>query len=146
MQLGYARATLRDVKERAGDVKDRIVDLERRAVAALAGLPGDKRSGPVFRRADGGLWHPDPRVSGAQLNRAFQEVAKAAGIERHVFLHMIRHSWASWHYAVNKDVKKLQEDGAWESLEMADRYSHLAPAGMAPEILAFWGRTPTSVD
>jgi hypothetical protein len=51
---------------------------------------------------------------------------------------MIRHSWASWHYAVYKDLKKLRDDGAWESLEMADRYSHLAPSGMVPEILAFW--------
>ena len=29
-------------------------------------------------------------------------------------------------------------DGAWDSLAMADRYTHLAPETMIPEILAFW--------
>ena len=92
----------------------------------------------MFTRADGTAWHPDPTISGAQLNRAFQAAAAKAGINRRVFLHMMRHSWASWHYAVHKSLKKLREDGAWESLEMADRYTHLAPDGMVPEILAFW--------
>ena len=59
---------------------------------------------------------------------------------------MIRHSWASWHYAVHRDLKRLRDDGAWESLEMADRYSHLAPAGMAAEIQAFWMATQARDD
>ena len=116
------------------------MDLEPRAAAALGGLPGDKVTGPVFTREGGRAWHSNPTVSGSQLNKAFQKIAVDAGIERHVFLHMIRHSWASWHYAVNKDLKRLMADGAWESLDMADSYSHLAPPGMVPEILAFWGR------
>lgn len=142
VQPEYGRATLRDVKARAGDVKDRIVDLGPRALAALRKPAGDRAAGPVFRRGDGSRWHPDPKVSGAQLNRAFQKCAAEAGITRRVFLHMIRHSWASWHYAVHKDLKRLMNDGGWESLDMADRYSHLAPDGMVPEILAFWGYKP----
>ena len=78
MQLEYGRATLRDVKARSGDEKDRIVDLEPRAIVALAGLPGQKQAGRVFRRKDGSVWHPDPKVAGAQLNRAFQAIAKEA--------------------------------------------------------------------
>jgi integrase len=140
VQLRYCRATLRDVKARPGDVKDRIVELEPRAVAALGALASNGQLGAVFRRANGDLWHPDPSFSGSQLNRAFQKAAKAAGLDRRVFLHMIRHSWASWHYCVNKNLKKLKEDGGWESLEMADRYAHLAPDSMLAEILAFWGR------
>ncbi|WP_158745715.1 tyrosine-type recombinase/integrase [Acidisphaera sp. L21] len=120
-------------------MKDRIIELVPRAAAALSALPGAHLSGPGFRRVDGELWHPDIRISGAQLNRAFQKVAAEAGITRRVFLHAIRHSWASWHYAVHRNLKKLKDDGAWESLDMADRYSHLAPDGMVPEILAFWG-------
>jgi integrase len=126
------------VKARSGDVKDRIIDLEPRAVALLRRLSGEGR---VFKRADGSDWHPDVKIAGAQLNRIFQAVAAEVGIKRKVSLHVIRHSWASWHYAVHKDLKRLKEDGAWESLEMADRYSHLAPAGMVPEILAFWRRS-----
>ena len=137
VQLRYGRATLRDIKARTGEVKDRILDLEPRAVEALAGLLGPGTEGPVFNRADGKPWHPDTRVSGAQLNRAFQAVADGA-IGRRVHLHMIRHSWASWHHAVHKSLKKLMVDGAWDSLAMADRYTHLAPETMVPEILAFW--------
>jgi integrase len=137
VQLDYSRATLRDIKARPGEVKDRILDLEPRAVAALKGVWEPGRKGPVFRRRDGTLWNSDTRVSGAQLNCAFQEIA-AARIVRPVHLHMIRHSWASWHYAVHKDLKKLMKAGAWDSLAMADRYTHLAPDGMIPEILAFW--------
>ncbi|WP_264716493.1 tyrosine-type recombinase/integrase [Limobrevibacterium gyesilva] len=140
VQLRYARATLREVKSRPEDEKDRIVDLPPRAIAALAILPGTKETGTVFRRANGRPWHPDPRISGAQINRQFQAVAREADILRRVSLHVIRHSWASWHYAVHGNLKKLKEDGAWESLDMADRYSHLAPEGMKPEILAFWYR------
>ena len=138
--MKYARATLREVKAAHGDVKDRIVDLEPRAIKTLARLHDGQTAGPVFKRGDGEAWHADPRISGAQVNRAFQAAAMAAGLNRHVHLHMIRHSWASWHYAVNKDLKKLQVDGAWESLDMANRYSHLAPEGMVPEILQFWAR------
>ncbi|WP_332903277.1 tyrosine-type recombinase/integrase [Falsiroseomonas bella] len=121
-------------------MKDRLGDLEPRAVAALQRQRAVSSSGQVFRRADGSEWHPDPKVSGAQLNKAFRKIARAAGIDRHVTLHMIRHSWASWHYCVHRDLKRLKEEGAWESLEMADRYAHLAPPGMAPEIERFWGR------
>jgi integrase len=121
-------------------VKDRIVELQPRALAALARVKAYSEQGQVFRRDGGKLWHPDTRISGAQLNRTLQSVAEDIGLGRRVFLHMIRHSWASWHYAVHKDLKKLRDDGAWESLEMADRYSHLAPTGMAFEILAFWER------
>lgn len=138
---------MRDVKSRSEDVKDRIVELEPRAIGSLRLLAGDKPMvGPVFRRADGKLWHPNIKTSGAQLNCAFQAVAAEAGIERRVFLHMIRHSWASWHYAVHRNLKRLKDDGAWESLDMADRYSHLAPKGMVPEILAFWGRKADRAD
>jgi integrase len=139
VQLQYARATLRDVKSKGEVVKDRIVDLNPRAVACLAGLPGDKVNGRIFMRADGTDWHPNPAIAGRQVNDAFKDIAKSAGIGRHVTLHVVRHSWASWHYAKHKDLKRLAADGAWDSVEMADRYSHLAPQGMVAEIDAFWG-------
>ena len=137
VQLRYGRVTLRNVKSRPEDTKDRQLDLCPRAHAALAGR--DNTSGPVFRRADGSPWHANPAISGAQVNTAFQAIARQVGITRHVSLHVMRHSWASWHYALHQNLKKLAQDGAWDSIAMADRYSHLVPAGMVPEILAFWG-------
>ena len=64
---------------------------------------------------------------------------KAAGITRHVTPHHARHTWASWHYAVHKDMLLLRHDGGWAKTDMVERYTHLTPRGMAPEIEAFWG-------
>jgi integrase len=139
VHLQYGRANLRDVKSNGEVEKDRLVDLNPRAVTCLAELPGNKVSGRVFKRADGSDWHKDPAIAGTQVNNAFKVIVKKAGILRHVTLHVVRHSWASWHYAKYKDLKKLAADGAWDSVEMADRYSHLAPEGMVAEIDAFWG-------
>ena len=138
VMLRYGRATFRDVKGRTGQPKDRVVDLVPRASAALRAMEALAEEGPVFRRADGSEWNPDPRVSGAQMNREFQEIAGWAGIGRHVHLHVARHTWASWHYAVHKDLKRLMREGAWDSIQCADRYAHLVPEGMVPEISAFW--------
>ncbi len=138
VMLPYRRATLRDVKSRHGEVRDRVIDLVPRGVAALSAMEKLADSGPVFRPSRDGLWNPDPRVSGSQLNRELQEIAGWAGIQRYVHLHMIRHSWASWHYAVHKDLKLLMRQGAWDSLQMADRYAHVVPDRIVPEIQAFW--------
>lgn len=114
IQLRYARATLRDVKAQPGVVKDRVVKLPPRAVAMLASLPGPKSRGRVFKGANGKDWNRDITRSGARLNRAFQAIVRNAGIDRKVSLHVIRHSWASWHYALHKNLKKLAADGAWD--------------------------------
>ncbi len=80
--MRYGRATLRQVKSSADDVVDRVIDLEPRAIAALGGAQAQRTSGRVFCRADGSAWHADSRISGAQVNRAFQEVAAKAGLDR----------------------------------------------------------------
>lgn len=143
VMLDHGRATFRDIKGKLGDKWDRRVDLVPRGTAALAWLARTADDGPVFRQADGSEWHPDSRVSGARLNREFQDLAAWAGIDRHVHLHMIRHSWASWHYAVHRNVKLLMHEGAWDSMQSVDRYTHLIPEGMVADIKRFWASDAT---
>jgi len=128
---------------------DRIVDLPPRAVAALANLSG--REGRVFRRHDG---EPFRRTSeskdgkwfgGGQVKHSFATAVEKAGIKRHISPHICRHTWATWHYGVHKDLLKLRDDGGWATTAMVERYTKLCPASMVPEILAFWGLPATEV-
>jgi hypothetical protein len=41
--------------------------------------------------------------------------------------YVLRHTCASWHYALHRDLKLLQAEGGWESTEMLEVYVHLMP-------------------
>jgi integrase len=53
--------------------------------------------------------------------------------------HVLRHTWATWHYAVNKDLLLLKREGGWASVAQVERYAHLMPAGYEDEIRRVWG-------
>jgi len=62
-----------------------------------------------------------------------------------VSVHTLRHTWASWHYSLNKDLLLLKRDGAWDTLEMVERYTHLGSDDLADEIRAYgWFSNPKS--
>ena len=41
----------------------------------------------------------------------------------------LRHTWASWHYAIHKDLLRLKVDGGWAKVDMVERYAHVVPVG-----------------
>jgi integrase len=51
---------------------------------------------------------------------------KRSGIENFRW-HDLRHTWASWHVQLGTPLYVLKELGGWETLEMVNRYAHLAP-------------------
>lgn len=53
--------------------------------------------------------------------------------------HDLRHTWASWDYALNRDLLGLKERGGWSSVTLVERYAHLMPAGQEPAIRRIWG-------
>ncbi|WP_083615858.1 site-specific integrase [Pantoea sp. 1.19] len=59
-------------------------------------------------------------------NTAWRAALKRAGIEDFRF-HDLRHTWASWLIQAGVPLSALQEMGGWESIEMVQRYAHLAP-------------------
>lgn len=59
-------------------------------------------------------------------NTAWRAALKRTGIEDFRF-HDLRHTWASWLIQAGVPLSALQEMGGWESIEMVQRYAHLAP-------------------
>lgn len=48
--------------------------------------------------------------------------------------HTLRHSYASWHYAINTDVLGLMRDGGWSDQKMIERYVHLGSPDLAQQV------------
>lgn len=152
LDLQHARALFLVTK----NGKQRYAHLPPAAVAALAGMP--HRDGQVFlhpvaqRRAPDGVQPPPAwlayadteRYQGGQIRRAWATACKRAGL-RGVTPHDLRHSWATWHYCLHKDLLALRDAGGWSSLSQVERYAHLAPPGMAPAIAAWWAEPGTAV-
>ena len=142
VDLAGARVIFWGDKTKNGRRRD--APLGPRTVAALASLP--HREGAVFRwslprgkveitraYADQGLgW-------GGQIKTAWKGAIRRAGLDPAFTPHVLRHSWASWHYAVHRDLLLLKRDGDWSSVTLVERYAHLLPAGHQNGIAAFWG-------
>jgi integrase len=127
--------------------KRRIAELPPRVVVELANL--HHRDGPVFRRPDGRPYEDRRGKYGGQIKTAFAAAVRRAGLNPELTPHSCRHTWATWHYALNKDPMKLKVDGGWSSLDLVERYAHLMPEGHQAEICRFLGlrgQSVTSVD
>jgi integrase len=100
--------------------------LHRRVVAALANLEG--RADEVFRRPDGKPYsrprNADDTSAGTRIKKAFAGACRRAGITN-FHPHDCRHTWATWHYAQNRDLVGLMRLGGWKSERMVIRYAHV---------------------
>ncbi len=117
--LDLARAHVTFTNTKNGD--ERGVPLHQRVIAALANLK--HRSGAVFRRPDGKPYEEKDN-GGGQIKTAFKGACKRAGIED-FSPHDCRHTWATWHYAANRDLLALKSLGGWKSERMVFRYAHV---------------------
>lgn len=140
VDLTRALAVFRPDRTKAG--KLRLVALPPAAVAALANLP--QRDGTVFlhphawRDGVSEAYRFNGRAGGGQIRTGFAAAVRRAGIAR-CTPHDLRHTWASWHYHINRDPMKLQHDGGWQSLALVSRYAHLAMGDFTAGIRAARG-------
>jgi integrase len=119
-----------------------------RAVATLAAL--QHREGPVFRwettRSPKGTKAPHihtyadrGREEGGQIKTAWRGALRRAGLDPELTPRDLRHTWASWYYALHRDLLALKIVGGWSSVVLVGRYAHLHPAGHEDAIRLFYG-------
>lgn len=130
VNLDARYAILRDTK----NGHERTITLIPRVVAALSLLPTIAEEGPVFRRFDGKEFK-ERKGRGGQIRNPFAYAVESAGLTSEVTPHICRHTWATWHYAVNRDPLVLKKEGGWMSNEY-QRYVKAAPPGLADAITA----------
>lgn len=137
---------------------ERRVYLPPVVMTALECLP--HREGRVFRPVHHGRvrqgYGDNGRSSGGQFKKGWAGACKRAGLpgrervwiprgqnaERRQFVpdytpHDLRHTWASWHYCLHKDLLRLKDEGGWESITVVTRYAKTMPDVYGDEIRAF---------
>ncbi len=127
-----ARAIFWDTK----NGKRRIAELPHRTVLTLSSLEG---SGPVFLTNTGKPYAYRGGEHGGQIKTAFRAAIRRAGLNPGITPHVCRHTWASCHYALHRDLIKLRDEGGWSSVALVERYAHLMPAGHEAAIRQFFG-------
>ena len=105
----------------------RGVPLHGRVRAVLSKMP--HREGAVFRRPGTkrkplGEAYKRKADGGGQIKTAFKAACKRAGIAD-FSPHDCRHTWATWHYAANRNLPALMALGGWKSEAMVMRYAHV---------------------
>lgn len=154
VDLRAARVILWEGETKSG--ARRVVGLPPRAVSILGGLPA--REGHVFLSRTGEPYRQTDAGGGGQLRAAWATASRDAGLpgvageraraDRRSMVatfrpdmspHTTRHTWATWHYALHRDLVKLKQDGGWSSVTLVERYAHLMPAGCEDAIRRVWG-------
>lgn len=134
--VDLSRSHVAFLDTKTGD--DRGVPLHPGVVAALANLP--HRSGMVFRRPDGKPYEIKDD-GGGQIKTAFKGACRRAEI-KDFSPHDCRHTWATWHYAANRDLIALMKLGGWKSEKMVLRYAHMNVENLAASVNALpWGNS-----
>lgn len=115
--------------------KARVVSLPPAAIGALARLP--ERTGRVFLSHRGEPYRSSDGYGG-QIKTAWASALEGAVLAG-FGPHDLRHSFASWHYALHRDLLALRSAGGWSSITLVERYAHLLPAGHEAAIRRVWG-------
>lgn len=136
--VDLSRAHVAFPKTKNGEARG--VPLHPRVVAELANLK--HRKGEVFRRPDGEPYERpkknDDTSAGSRIATAFAGACRRAGVTD-FHPHDCRHTWATWHYAANRDLGALQRLGGWKSVRMVMRYAHVNVAELSHTINALPG-------
>jgi integrase len=132
--------------------KRRDAHLPPAVIASLANLP--HRDGRVFRwetktRRDGTArrsaeYADRERQYGGHIKTAWRGAIRRAGLDPALTPHDLRHTWASWQYALHRDLLALKVEGGWSSVTLVERYAHLLPAGHETAISGLWHAGGTS--
>lgn len=108
----------------------RHVDLIDRVRETLPQRPSDGQGRVFLTDRDGTEWHSYDAV-----NLALKRACKAAGA-RPLSCHTLRHTGATWRYALTRDLTELMKVGGWKSPSMVFRYVHAGTDDLADMLRA----------
>ena len=112
-QVDLAHGEVQFLETKNGDARG--VPLHPRVIEELFRLP--HRDGEVFRRPRDGKPYARKSDGGGQIKTAFYGACRRAGLSG-ISPHTLRHTWATWHYAANRDLNGLMGLGGWRSERM----------------------------
>lgn len=164
VDLDGRRVTLWQKAKAGEDRRERLVDLLPVVLAVLATTPAKERAGRVFRPKRhnahelGKAYRNTGRTSGGQIKTAWASACARAGLPGEwrewarpdrpgkvwrrfapeLTPHDLRHTWASWHYCVHRDLLRLRDDGGWETVSQVERYAKRVPDSYGDAIRAWW--------
>jgi len=113
----------------------RNATLPDRAVASLMSL--SHREGSVFLTHLAQPYANNGRTFGGQFANGFAGAIRRVGLNPAITPHTLRHTWASWYYALTKDLVGLRLEGGWSTTNQCERYVKLCPAGHEAGIRRF---------
>lgn len=125
-QVDLRRKFLMVRMSQAKNAKPQRVPLGKAALAVLRTCP---RVSPYVFTKNG------KQVPREMVNRAWRRACRKAKLPGLRF-HDLRHTWASWHVQNGTPLHVLQALGGWSSIQMVQRYGHLAPSDIDR-----WGRS-----
>lgn len=76
---------------------------------------------------------PDGRLRTTE-EREWEAAGETLPRFRPVHCHLFRHTWATWAYAVTRDLTFLMSQGGWKSATMVMRYAHAASRDLAEDV------------
>ena len=142
LELDWSKVDMRGARATVWQKQqnEREVDLPPVVLAALAALP--HREGPVFRpphRPGRKVQHyrDNGREGGGQIKSGWTGARKRAGLSPDLTPHDCRHTWATWHYAIHRDLQRLRDEGGWGAVSMVERYAKRMPDAYRDEAVAW---------
>lgn len=146
LNVGHLNRRTQEIRfetSRKGNARLRWVWMPARTWSLLHPIP---ITGRAFLTPSGEPY--EKRVNrGGQYTRNFKKVRVAAGLGDDVTPYVLRHTWATWYYAMTQDFRRLMAYGGWSKVETALGYTKLAPRDLPERLLTHgWDFSQDSVN
>lgn len=108
-----------------------------REARAKASKEEEERIAELVHRAGSAKFEAEERnTARKQVFALYEAIAERERVPW-IHPHVLRHTWATWGYAVTRDLAWLMDQGGWAKPAMALRYTHVGSADLAEEVLAY---------
>ncbi|MFT9046229.1 tyrosine-type recombinase/integrase [Acetobacter orientalis] len=131
-----------------------LESLEWRTGRVFRPVRSRKPRGALRGKEIGEAYYDTGRTGGGQIKSAWATACRKAGLpgRNRVWIpkggnrqkvqfvpdltpHCLRHTFASWHYCIHRDLLRLKEDGGWHTITMVTRYAKKMPETYRADVM-----------